>query len=348
MSAITLNATDHETYALLQRLAGPHGEVRHATRTIAAKLRITIRAAQLRLSRIIGLGLLRRVWDFTLRSRRRLVLVTPPEAPDERNSDPPNCAHEQPDFALTTIPPLDPPVGVSGDKGIRGGGWCHAGTGGGACEGPPEPPPPPLDSLDPHEQQTPSEAPRKATAAEVAALERLAAVALPDDGRAAAAQFARYLARQHTLSRTVAGLRRLRERVAEGGVRHRRSLLLRIIADYAVEGVPERFMGPVTEAEIAGEPAPAAAIVAVDPERLRALIEAEERESAARRAADEEARRRKAEAAARVARGKAAWESLSEPERAAIRSRVEAAHPGLRRFAPMILQLCHEAAGGEA
>lgn len=73
--AFRFSAADRELKAVLGRLAGRHSEVWHSTETIAAKLGVTIRAAQVRIQRFIEAGLLERVYDYALTTRRRLRLL---------------------------------------------------------------------------------------------------------------------------------------------------------------------------------------------------------------------------------------------------------------------------------
>lgn len=70
-----LTATDRETMRCLDRLAGRYLEIYHSTKTIANRLGVTIRAAQLRLQRLMSAGKLARVLDYGKRSRRRLLLL---------------------------------------------------------------------------------------------------------------------------------------------------------------------------------------------------------------------------------------------------------------------------------
>jgi hypothetical protein len=66
---------DRECMRVLERAAKGHDEVWAATSAVANKLGLTVRAAQLRIQRLERLGLVERVWDFALNTRRRLVLL---------------------------------------------------------------------------------------------------------------------------------------------------------------------------------------------------------------------------------------------------------------------------------
>lgn len=109
-SASAFTATDRETLDLLKRVAGAHTEVWHSTKRLAAMAGVGVRAMQVRLNRLADVhGLVGRVYDYGLRTRRRLVLLF--------SARPAFCAHEPADFAPTTAVPPHPPIEVpEGDK----------------------------------------------------------------------------------------------------------------------------------------------------------------------------------------------------------------------------------------
>lgn len=98
-------ATDQETLDLLKRVAGVHTEVWHSTKRLAAMAGVGVRAMQVRINRLIDVhGLVDRVLDYGLRTRRKIVLLF--------RSVPAFCAHAGPDFAPTASVPPDPPIEV--------------------------------------------------------------------------------------------------------------------------------------------------------------------------------------------------------------------------------------------
>ncbi len=60
---------------VLESLSRGHDEAWASTRTLAARLKLTVRAVHVRLSRLVMHGLVERVWDYSLKTRRRLVLL---------------------------------------------------------------------------------------------------------------------------------------------------------------------------------------------------------------------------------------------------------------------------------
>ncbi len=107
---LTIMPDDRATMRLLERLAGVHAEVWHSTKTIAAKLGIEVRSAQLRLRRLIDLGLLKRVRDYSVKTRRRLAILWRDDSGltsiRERN----DCAESAQCAALRNDLPPHPPI----------------------------------------------------------------------------------------------------------------------------------------------------------------------------------------------------------------------------------------------
>jgi hypothetical protein len=203
----------------------------HAARTMAAHFDCSKRYVERTLKFFRDLGVLERVSDYSLRTRRRLRL----KAPTTTNSFvAPQCAHETPSSAPTDGPPLDPPMCVSGEReeeGIGGGGEPDT-----PCD--PEPaaipsPPPPLDSISPsREPETASEPARaegKATPEQVEALVATAKEVFPEQPR----QWVTGLARRWSLRWVRAALARAK---AKGQVRT--GYVIRTLEGFAAEGGP--------------------------------------------------------------------------------------------------------------
>ena len=74
---LTFGRCDRRTLDLLRQLARGRGAVTCPTATVADHLGVSVRATQLRLQRLGRMGLVNSVSDYSLRSRRRLVLVKP-------------------------------------------------------------------------------------------------------------------------------------------------------------------------------------------------------------------------------------------------------------------------------
>ncbi len=101
-----LTAADRETMRCLDQLAGRYLEIYHSTKTIANRLGVTIRAAQLRLQRLMSAGKVARVLDYGKRSRRRLLLLWKDSRTYVDSVGAELCAHSAQDSAPTDPPPL--------------------------------------------------------------------------------------------------------------------------------------------------------------------------------------------------------------------------------------------------
>jgi len=126
----------------------------HAAATLARSFGCSVRYVQRALKFFVGLGVLKRVVDYGLRTRRRFFVVDSPAAMPlfpavrESSSPPPKtnflgaleCAESAHSSALTIELPPHPPIEVSGETIDCGGGQG------------PEPPPPEVCSLDPTEE----------------------------------------------------------------------------------------------------------------------------------------------------------------------------------------------------
>lgn len=214
----------------LTRHHDPRRGICQATKTIAAKFGVSVRYVQVTLRRFRDLGVLDRVFDYGLRTRRRLLLKTPPAT---NSLGALQCAHSAHSSAPTNDSPPDPLLCVSGDEleeGIGGGGIPDA-----PCD--PEPvafsPPPPVSdspSLEPEKTASePAQAPPKATPEQVESLVELAREVFPAQPR----QWVTGLARRWSLRWVRAALARAK---AKGGVRT--GYVIRTLEGFAAEGGP--------------------------------------------------------------------------------------------------------------
>lgn len=80
-AALALSGSDRATLEALAELAGPTGEVTAPTAVLADRLGGSPRTAQLRLKRLVGLGLVTRVRDYRQPGRHRITLRWGPAVP---------------------------------------------------------------------------------------------------------------------------------------------------------------------------------------------------------------------------------------------------------------------------
>lgn len=259
-------ADDRRTMRLLEALARGHAECWSHTKTIAAKLGIGVRAVQVRLRRLVDLGLLDICRDYTRRARRRLVLLWAGRVDSEGGAERKLCAHSAQRFALTTVVPPHPPIEVSEDNSEEG-----------ECDdtlnpesfpaGPAELPPPPPDldlrTTDPEPEpepiptaveppQRPQGEPKRllrvATSAEVQRLHRAAAKAVPGDPT-----FPRWvtrLAKTWGLSWVLPAAELTAEKSTYDDIRNPKGFVLGVLKTFEADGGPPPI-GPDPEAEAA-------------------------------------------------------------------------------------------------
>ncbi|MDR3639046.1 MAG: helix-turn-helix domain-containing protein [Isosphaeraceae bacterium] len=198
-----------------------------ATKTLATKFGVSISYIQKTLKRLRELGLISRVWDYALRTRRRFFLGEPPEPPlfaDQTDVEPPAVNGLLSVQSTDSCPsrnelPPDPPIEVPGGefKGEAIG------------DGPTSPSPTPSIS-------TATET-RKATPQEIReAISKAAPVLRVDEASARKRIVA--LARQWGLSWVVAAIDRAAEKQATEPLRNPVGYVVRTLEGFAAEGGP--------------------------------------------------------------------------------------------------------------
>lgn len=190
-----------------------------ATRTIAGLFGVSVRTVQLAMKFFLDMGVLDRHFDYGLRTRRRYFLATPPT----NSFGATDCAESAQPVAPTSVPPLEPPIEVSGER--------EEGTGDGGCAAAAGPPPPPgIHEAPPTEETQP---PLKATPEQVAELVEQAAKVFPSQPK----QWVLALARTWTLSWVRAAIGRAGAKRAEGA-EVRTGYVVRTLQGFAAEGGP--------------------------------------------------------------------------------------------------------------
>lgn len=210
-----------------------------ATRTLADRFGVSVSYVQKTLKRLRDLGLISRVWDYALRTRRRFFLGDPPTP----LLNGPESAQSTDQSPFTDDIPPDPPIEDSGEK--------LQGESASGDEGSPT-------SLSPSEPNM-SEI-RKATPDEVRAVVEKATPVLRLDPETTRAKITAW-AKRWRLSWVISALERAAEKAASETLRNPSGYVVRTLESFAVEGGPT----------VAEPPPPAESIL----DRIRRL-EAEE------------------------------------------------------------------------
>lgn len=117
---VRLTPTERVIGQKIDQLVRRGHDLIHATKTIAEAIGRSVRTVQDALNKFAKLGLVARLWDYGLRSRRRYLLLWRPETerpPGLFHDDPgpamnaTGCVESAQDFAVTTGVPLEPPIG---------------------------------------------------------------------------------------------------------------------------------------------------------------------------------------------------------------------------------------------
>lgn len=205
-------ATDRETMRALEYLARGHDRCFAPASSLAAKLRISLRTAHHRVSRLFQLGLIERVWDSTLRSRRALVLLWRVSTTYVKSTVQGSCTSKCKGLAQETVPPSYCSELKEEKREIEQSKQA----------------PPPASTVDVSPRD-----PEPEPAAEVAAKVR---ETLPDDP--GAVRWAGRMARMYTPGWVVKALEVVAKRGQRGEVRNPRGLATKILQDYAIDGGP--------------------------------------------------------------------------------------------------------------